>query len=396
MAPTHTRAAAWALALGLAAAGCAAVPAAEPGPTPAPAASDPGAATQQPAPTASDPAEDVTVALTGDMLWHLSLLNSLRADAERLGSRHAEEYGPLFESVRPILRAADVAICHAEVPVVPKGERVTGYPSFGAPLSTMRAVTDLGFDLCTTASNHALDRGFANLVHTREAFDAAGVPTSGTARSATDAERVAMVTTPQGARVAVVGGTYGLNATWPTSRPWAVTKYDVKVLLKRARAARQAGADIVIVNAHAGTEYQHAPSADQRRLARALTASDDVDLVYMHHSHVVQPWQKVNGTWVVYGTSNLVGQMLTSIPASNEGIIARFTFRRDAAGGWEAVGADYVPLLVTHASRTVGARVYAVNDALDRGQGDAQRLEVARKRTARVIRQLGATGITES
>lgn len=400
MTTTRTRAAALAVTLGLAAAGCARLPAATAGPSaPPPPAPTPSAAAQVPpsAPQAEQaPRREVTVALTGDLLWHTSLIASVRADAKRFDSEHAEEYGPLFAGVKPILTGADVAICHAEVPVVPKGQPVTGYPSFGAPLSTMRAVTDLGFDLCTTASNHALDRGFENLVHTLKAFDAAGIPTAGTARSAKDAERVAMVTTPQGARVAVVAGTYGLNGTWPSSRPWAVTRADAKTLLARARAAREAGADIVIANAHAGTEYQHAPSADQVRLAKALTASEDVDLVYMHHAHVVQPWQKINGTWVVYGTSNLVGQMRTSIPPSNEGVIARFTFRESAGGAWTAVAADYVPLLVTHATSKVGARVLAVNDALDRGEGDRDRLLTARKRTAKVVRQLGATGITES
>jgi len=392
MTTTPVRAAALALAVALVATGCSRDPAATPSAAATSAAPPP--APPGPAPTPASP--EVTVALTGDLLWHTSLIASVQADAKRFDSEHAEEYGPLFASVEPILTSADVAICHAEVPVVPKGQRVTGYPSFGAPLSTMRAVTDLGFDLCTTASNHSLDRGFENLVHTLEAFDAAGIPTSGTARSAEDAERVAMVTTPQGASVAVVAGTYGLNGSWPTARPWAVTKYDASTLLRRAKAAREAGADIVIVNAHAGTEYQHAPNDDQVRLAKALTASEDVDLVYMHHSHVVQPWQKVNGTWVVYGTSNLAGQMRTSIPASNEGVIARFTFRPDAAGSWEAVAADYVPLLVTHASSRVGARVYAVNDALERGEGDRDRLLTARKRTAKVVRQLGAKGITES
>lgn len=342
-----------------------------------------------------DPGE-VTVALTGDLLWHMSLLKSVRLDAKKMGSKRAEEYGPLMAAVKPILNDVDMAVCHAEVPVVPKGVEVTGYPIFGAPMSTMRVIEDMGFDACTMASNHSLDRGFAMLKHTIDTFEKAGVVTVGTARSAKDAERVSIFTTESGVRIGLVAGSYGSNVGWDTKRPWAVSKLHAPTMIARAKAAREAGADIVIANAHAGIEYQHAPDSQQRELAQKLTASGVIDLVYMHHAHVVQPWEKLNGVWVVYGTSNLVGQMMTSTPHANEGIIARFAFDRDDSGGWKVTKADYVPLFVSHATPTRPARIYHVKKALAEGKGDTERLRVALKRTRKVVHQMGAKGITES
>ena len=75
----------------------------------------------------------------------------------------------------------------------------------------------------------------------------------------------------------------------------------------------------MLVAAHAGTEYATGENAQQRRLARTLTAAGDVDLVYMHHAHVVQPWTKVNGRWVVYGLGNTVGQQIARPPADVRG-----------------------------------------------------------------------------
>lgn len=342
-----------------------------------------------------DPGE-VTVALTGDLLWHSSLLKSVRWDAKLLKSKRGEEYGPLMAAVKPILNDVDVAICHAEVPVVPKGEQVTGYPIFGAPMSTMRVVKDMGFDACTMASNHSLDRGFKMLVHTLDVFEDAGVVTVGTARSKKDAERVSIVTTEQGVKIGLVAGTYGSNVGWDDKRPWALARLDAETMIRRAKAARVAGADIVIANAHAGTEYQHAPDGRQTALAKKLTASGAVDLVYMHHAHVVQPWVNMNGVWVVYGTSNLVGQMMTSTPHANEGIIARFAFAPDADGKWKVTKANYVPLFVSHANDKTPARIFHVTEALSAGKGDQARLKTARDRTRKVVKQLGATGITES
>ncbi len=340
--------------------------------------------------------DEVTVALTGDMLWHMSLLASVRLEAKQMGSKRAEEYGPLMAAVKPILNDVDMAVCHAEVPVVPKGETVTGYPTFGAPLSTMRVIEDMQFDACTMASNHALDRGFKMLRFTIDTFEEAGVVTVGTARSAEHAERTSIFTTDTGVKIGLVAATYGSNAGWDEQRPWALSKLNAGRMIAQARAARAAGADIVIANAHAGTEYQHAPNSQQRALAEKLTASGQIDLVYMHHAHVVQPWEKLNGVWVVYGTSNLVGQMFTSTPHANEGIIARFAFAPDDSGRWRVTKADYVPLFVSHATETKPARVYHVNRALAEGKGDQARLKVARDRTRRVVHQLGAKGITES
>lgn len=54
-------------------------------------------------------------------------------------------------------------------------------------------------------------------------------------------------------------------------------------------AARTAGAELVIVSIHVGTEMQTGPTATDRDVATQLTAVADVDLVIHHGPHVVQP-----------------------------------------------------------------------------------------------------------
>ena len=62
----------------------------------------------------------------------------------------------------------------------------------------------------------------------------------------------------------------------------------------------------MIVALHWGLEYDHAPTQDQLDVADTLTKDADIDLIYGHHAHVVQPYDRVNGTWVVYGLGNAV------------------------------------------------------------------------------------------
>jgi poly-gamma-glutamate synthesis protein (capsule biosynthesis protein) len=90
----------------------------------------------------------------------------------------------------------------------------------------------------------------------------------------------------------------------PPEQPWQVNLLDINTILAKARAARADGADLVVVAVHAGTEYNTEPNTDQVTAAHTLLASPDIDLVYGHHAHVVQPLQKINGKWVIYGLGN--------------------------------------------------------------------------------------------
>ncbi len=168
-------------------------------------------------------------------------------------------------------------------------------------------------------------------------------------------------------KVGIVGGTYSLNGlTLPKDKSWAVSLWDAPNLLAQAHAARLAGADIVVVQLHGGNEYQVKPTAEQAALAAALTASDDVDLVFGEHVHVVQPVTKVNGKWVVYGMGNLVAQQVTTQPRTYEGMTMRFTFTGTVGGRYSVTKAEYIGTLITHGDPI---RVYPVVSSLASGTG---------------------------
>lgn len=337
---------------------------------------------------------NVTVALTGDLLWHISLLKSVKADAKAAGSAQLYEFDPLFANVAPIIADADVAVCHQEVPIVAKGQRVTGYPAFGAPVQTAAAVKKLGFDLCTTASNHSLDRGIEGVKTTLTALRDAGIVASGTSATQAESTQPRIFTTASGVKVAVVAGAYALNGEHDVPA-WQWDYLDAQTMIDRGKQARAAGADLVLAAMHAGIEYQLDPTDEQKRVAEQLTKSGVFDLVYGHHAHQVQPWTKLHGTWVVYGVSNFVGQMRLNTPAADEGIIARFTFTSTPQGTWTVSKAGYVPIYITHATDTTQARLVRVTDPAAAEFAPKSRLATARERTKDAVLALGATGIVE-
>ncbi len=333
----------------------------------------------------------VTVTVSGDLLWHTTLLTSARADHARTGKGDVFDFGPLFADIAPIIKGASMSICQEEVPVAKPGGPYTGYPVFAAPPQVATFIRAAGWDYCTTSSNHAMDDGFTGLVRTIKDFNAAGILTSGTYASASSAVHPPIYTTANGVKIAVVGATYALNGfKTPAGEDWAVTRLNAATMIAQAKAAKAAGADIVIAQMHAGNEYVAKPSAQQVQLANALTASPYIDLVYGQHVHIVQPWTTMNGKWVAYGLGNLAAQSPSNQPRTHEGVIGRFTFTKQTDGSWRVTKAEDIPTLVTNWSPGNPVRVYPVDAALAAGKGNAARLRVAQAATRATVNSLGA------
>lgn len=368
-----------------------------PSPSPAATASSPtpGQPTQRP--PAKPKRTSVTVVMNGDLLWHNTLWFGAREDARRQG-RGGYDFAPLLAGMKPVIASADIAICHEEVPLAPPGGPYRNYPLFAAPPHVVKAISATGYDVCTTASNHSLDQGFAGLKRTLDDLDRANIPHVGTARTKAESQRPMIFTPKQGVKIAIVAATFSLNGLpMPEGKPWAVQRVSAKSLLRQAHRARTAGADIVLAAAHIGTEYSTRENAQQVALARALTASPDVDLVYMHHPHVVQPWTKVNKKWVLYGVGNTVAQHATDVPRGSEGATGRFTFTRVGNGRFTVSKAEYIPTYVTHYQPGRPARLYQVSAALKTAKGSFRdRLLDAQQRTSAVVTRKHPSGLTRA
>ncbi|WP_309051058.1 CapA family protein [Streptomyces sp.] len=292
-----------------------------------------------------------TLIASGDVLPHDSIIRRAAQDAGGDGY----DFTPMLSGVRPVVSAADLAICHMETVYGEPGGPYTGYPSFKSPPEIAAALRTTGYDSCSTASNHTLDDGAAGLRRTLDALDRAGVRHAGSARTAEEAARPTLLTAG-GATVAQLAYTYDTNGRpLPEGQPWAVNLIDEAKVIADARAARAAGADVVVVSLHWGTEWQTEPDERQLALARTLTASrtggrPDIDLILGTHAHVPQAYEKVNGTWVVYGMGDqIAGDMINHVgaydPRGNQGTLGRFTFTPPTrpGGRWEVTKAEFVP-----------------------------------------------------
>lgn len=328
-----------------------------------------------------------TVVATGDVLPHERLVTQARRDAE--GTRDLD-FRTLLAGVRPAVRDADLAVCHLETPFAPPDGPYEGFPTFASPPQLAGALAWLGYDACSTASNHTLDQGFSGAVRTLDTLEDAGITPYGTSRSAQEADRP-VIASVDGVRVGLLAYTFSFNGIpKPEGKPWVADRIDPGEIRSDARAAKESGAEVVLVSLHWGTEYQHDITERQRELAPRLLDSPDIDLLIGHHAHVVQPIERIDGEWVAYGLGNHVAAHETPVPTNHEGVLARFTFTEDA-GDWSVTRAEYLP---TYVSAPYPVRLLGVPAALrasDSAPETRQRLEKARDRTHRVVNSRGGS-----
>ncbi len=311
-----------------------------------------------------------TLVASGDVLPHSSVIDRARFDAGGTGY----DFRPMLAGVQPVVSRADLALCHMETVYGENGD-YTGYPTFKSPPEVAQALAATGYDGCSTASNHSLDDGADGIRRTLDALDAAGVRHAGSARAEAEAGTVTMLRAGP-AKVAHLAYTYDTNGfPLPQGQPWAVNLIDENRIVADARAARAAGADVVVVSVHWGTEWQDGPDERQLALSRSLTAArtggrPDIDLILGTHAHVPQAYEKINGTWVVYGMGDqIAGEMFNhegvQDPRGNQSTLGRFTFAPPARPGqrWRVTRAEFVPQMFD----VDAGRVLNLNEALARG-----------------------------
>ncbi|OLF17706.1 CapA family protein [Actinophytocola xanthii] len=290
-------------------------------------------------PPTSAPPPSFTVLATGDVLIHPALTAQAIEDG---GGRR--DFTNLFAGVRPAVQTADLAICHLEVPLAGPNGPFQGFPLFYAPPEVATALARTGYDTCTTASNHTFDHGAAGVRSTLDALDRAGIRHTGSARTRQEA-LTPLISEANGVKVGQVSFTFGFNLGTREPEPWMSNELDVNAVLAAARATKRAGAEVVIASLHWGEEHRADPTPEQRSIADRLLADPAVDLVIGHHAHVVQPFEKLHGKWVAYGLGNHVARHEQPRGTTEEGVMARFRFVKEA-DGWTAQSAEYLPTLV--------------------------------------------------
>jgi hypothetical protein len=241
-------------------------------------------------------------------------------------------------AMRELVKGADLAIANFENPA-PDAFRFHGSgTSFTANPAYIEGLKNAGIDWVSLANNHIGDAGRAGMLQTIRNVRDHGIAYAGLGKNDKAAHKAAILDV-RGVKVGLLGydaiaRSYASGPTTPGS-----ARLTAKALKRDIRAARKAGAQVVIVMPHWGVEYRATPFAGQQKLARAAIDAG-ADMVIGNHAHWAGALEIHDDKPIWYALGNFVFDQTWSIPTM-EGITLELTFN-----GTDLVQAKMRPHLI--------------------------------------------------
>ena len=246
--------------------------------------------------------------------------------------------GDPLAAFAPLLQDADYTIGNLECPIATQGKalnsKIFSFRADPRVLSVLKG----RFDALAVANNHSGDYGQAAFLETLDHLAGQGVATFGGGRNLQEAHQPLWIVR-HGLRIAVLAynefkpRSFEAGADWP-----GIAWSEDSQVVADIRAARAAGADLVIPFMHWGWEREAQPSERQRQLARTMI-DGGADLIVGGHPHVTQTVEYYRGKLIVYSLGNFVFDGFAE-PAARTGWALRLTLDRSGLLAWETIAAE--------------------------------------------------------
>lgn len=259
----------------------------------------------------------ITIGMIGDILLHEPML-------------YYGDYHFAFNDVKKQLQDMDFLLANIES--LPGGQELglSGYPKFNSPKAIVPALINSGVHFASIANNHVLDHGERQLQNTIATFKEYNLPYTGAFASEEDLAEMRVVDV-EGVKVGILAYTYGTNLykqSHPDGKQYLINIIEEKRVVRDLAKMKEL-ADVTVLSLHWGTEYSHETTELQRRLSERFTEAG-ADIIFGHHTHVLQPMQFVNERPVFYSLGNFYSAQPWA--GTNIGGIARVSLTKIQQG----------------------------------------------------------------
>ena len=244
-----------------------------------------------------EPPVELLISAVGDVMMHLSQINAQRDDATG-----TFDFNNNFVYIKKYIQESDLAMFNLETTFA--GSPYTGFPLFSAPDALAPALKSAGFDVAVFANNHVIDKGIAGFRRTLEVLRENRFMTTG-GRLSSEWEPRFVIAEVKGVNIAVIGYTYASSSASgqllvnglpvPRGEEGLINYFryehldtDLANIKETVDEARAAGADVVILYYHWGSEYQLTSNQWQRTIAERSVKEMGADIILGAHPHVLQ------------------------------------------------------------------------------------------------------------
>jgi poly-gamma-glutamate capsule biosynthesis protein CapA/YwtB (metallophosphatase superfamily) len=236
------------------------------------------------------------------------------------------------------LRQADFSIGNLETPVSERGtameRKITLFRSAPAVMRVLKG----RFTALSVANNHSGDYGHEAFLDTLSHVNAAGITAFGGGINAT-AAHAPLWLEKHGLRIAVLAYNEYKPRAFEAGPYWpGIAWSSDSEVVSDIKAARKAGADLVIPFMHWGWENEPQPSSRQWQLAR-LMIDAGADAVIGGHPHLTQGADSYKGKPIIWSLGNFVFDGFKEWPGRH-GWLLEIELDRKGVRSWHTVVAE--------------------------------------------------------
>jgi poly-gamma-glutamate synthesis protein (capsule biosynthesis protein) len=245
-----------------------------------------------------EPKENVSVAVTGDVMFARKMPNVLSMDSSP------------FAGVSDVVSNVDLLLVNFENAATSSGNAVKGDVPLSCDPSYVPLLKANNNTVASLANNHAFDYGIEGMKDTVKNLNDAGITPIGAGETEDEAHQ-AVVKEINGRKITILN--------YMDSNNFAEYSYDVMPYANgstpgysaydsadaQKQIAEHNDSDMIIAYLHFGNEYSNSPNEDQVKIAHELI-DYGADVVLGSHPHVTQGIEVYKGKPVFYSLGNFI------------------------------------------------------------------------------------------
>ena len=248
----------------------------------------------------SQPKENVSIAITGDVMFARNMAGVLSLDSSP------------FAGVSNVTSKVDLLIVNFENAATNSTNAVKGDVPLRCSPEYVPLLLANNNTIATLANNHVFDYGVGGMRDTVSVLNKSGIVAIGAGENETEAH-AGSTQVINGRNITVFNymdsnnfAEYGYEVMpYANGSSPGYSAYDGDTARQQISQARGNGSDFIIVSMHFGNEYSRSPNEDQIRISHELIDAG-ADVVIGAHPHVTQGIEMYNGKPICYSLGNFI------------------------------------------------------------------------------------------
>lgn len=258
------------------------------------------------------PVTETTLFFAGDIMLSREVHGKIK---------QANDVNLPYKNVLDDIKSASLSFANLESPFNNLGTQSENRLVFKAEPNTVTGLVNAGFDILSTANNHAFDQGRDAVNYTHDWLIQNGIKPLGTGLNCHDG----VIMEENGIKFGFLGYSYAaFNDGGAIPDPLVCDWNDLAQMSKDVTLIKSK-VDFLIVSAHFGKEYERRPSSQDAASARALVDAG-ADMFIGHHPHWVQTIEEYKGKYIFYSLGNFVFDQMWS-QDTQEGLTVEVLFK---------------------------------------------------------------------